>query len=64
MDVQWELEIQVHASLTSALDGVMWLVSQTLFTRKESGYPMDVRLGGIQSRSGQVGEDKNSLPLT
>jgi hypothetical protein len=30
---------------------------------KESWHPLDRRLGGPQSRSGRVGEEKNSQPL-
>jgi hypothetical protein len=31
--------------------------------RKSPRYPLDRRLGGLQSRSGHGGEEKNSQPL-
>jgi hypothetical protein len=32
--------------------------------RKNPWYPLDRRLGGLQSRSGRGGEEKNSQPPT
>jgi hypothetical protein len=52
--------------LDSALDGGEWLASRPgRFTQgKSRRYPLDRRLGGIQSRSGHGGEEKNSKPLS
>jgi hypothetical protein len=44
-------------SLTSALDGGEWSASGQ---GKSPWYPLDMRLGGPQSRSGRSGEEKNS----
>jgi hypothetical protein len=50
-------------SLTSALDGGEWSASRPgRFTPRERApwYPLDRRLGGLQSRSGRGGDEKNS----
>jgi hypothetical protein len=50
---------------TSALDEGEWSAScPGRFTPqgKSSCYPLDRRLGGLQSRSGRSGEEKNSQP--
>jgi hypothetical protein len=52
-------------SLTSALDGGEWSASRpSCFTPpgKSPWYPLDRRLGGLQSRSGRGGEEKYSQP--
>jgi hypothetical protein len=38
------------------------LASAALAPRKSPLYPLDVRLGGHQSRSGRCGEEKNLVP--
>jgi hypothetical protein len=52
-------------SLTSAVG--RWVVSfihrQLNPSGKEPWYPMDRRLGGLQSRSGRGGEEESSKPL-
>jgi hypothetical protein len=52
-------------SLTSILYGGEWSASRPgRFTpRKEPQYPLDRRLGGLYSRSGRGGEEKNSQTL-
>jgi hypothetical protein len=62
------MEIELHAFLTSALEGGEWSASRRgRFTPRgnTSRYPMDRRLGGPQSRSERSGEEKGkslSLP--
>jgi len=48
------------AFLTSALDGGEW---SALPPGKNPCYPLSRRLGGLQSRSGRGGEEKNSWLL-
>jgi hypothetical protein len=50
---------------TSALDGGEWLTSLPgrLTTGKEPRYPLNMRLGGSQSRFERRGEEKNLLLL-
>jgi len=55
------VEIQLHAFLTSALDGGEWSSAHPgHFTPR---YSLDRRLGGPQNHSGCSGEEKNSQPL-
>jgi hypothetical protein len=56
-----------HTSILPILDGSEWSASRPgRFTprRKSPWYPMDRRLGGLQSRSGRGIEEKNFQPLT
>jgi hypothetical protein len=60
------VEVLLHTFLTSALDWGEWSASRLgrFFPRERApGYPLDRRLGGLQSRSGHGGEDKNFQPL-
>jgi hypothetical protein len=52
-------------SLSSALDGgVVSFMPRPLYPHGKSPWcPLDRRLGGLQSRSGRGGEEKNSRPL-
>jgi hypothetical protein len=57
------VDVQLHAFLTSALDGGELSASRPgRFTSqgKSPWYPLDRRLGEPQSRSGRGGEEKNS----
>jgi len=60
MKTYWGVEIQLHAFLTSALDGVSCQLHAPapLLTGKSPRCPLDRRLSGPQSRSGQDCEDK------
>jgi hypothetical protein len=51
MKTYWGVEIQLHAFLTSALDGGEWSASHPgRFTPREiPWYPLDRRLGGLRS---------------
>jgi hypothetical protein len=61
MNAYWEMEIQLHAFLTSALDGGEWSV---LYPQgKSPWHPLDRRLGGPQSRAERGNEEKNFKPL-
>jgi hypothetical protein len=65
MKAYWEEEAQLHAFLISALDVCEWSNSRSgRFTPKgkSTWYPLDRRLGGLQSRSGRGGEERNSQP--
>jgi hypothetical protein len=60
-----ELRYSSTHSLTLTLDG-KWSASRPgRFTPRKRApwYPLDRRLGGLQSRSGRGGEEKNSQPL-
>jgi hypothetical protein len=59
------VEVYVHVSLTSALDGGEWLTSRPgrFIPGKEPLYPWNRRLGEPQSRSGRFGEEKNPMSL-
>jgi hypothetical protein len=62
----WEVEVQLHLILTSALDGGEWSASrprQLYLQGKSLWYTLDRRLDGPQSRSGRGGEEKNFQPL-
>jgi hypothetical protein len=62
MKACWGAEVQLHAFLTSALEGGEWSASRpsSLTPReRDRQYPLDRRLGGPQSRSGHGGEEKN-----
>jgi hypothetical protein len=50
-------EVELHAFLTSALDGDQLQVPVALSPAKEQ---LDIRLGEHQSRSGRCGEGKKS----
>jgi hypothetical protein len=52
------------AFLTSALDGVVSFTLLPLYPRERNHrYTLDRRRGGLQSRSGRCGEEKNlALP--
>jgi hypothetical protein len=55
-----------YSYLTSALDRGEWSASRpgsALPPGKDPQYPLDRRLGGLQSRSGRRGQKKNPLPL-
>jgi hypothetical protein len=57
MKLYWVVEVQLHAFLTSALDGDEWSASHAgRFTSRET-------IPGTQSRSGRGSEEKNSQPL-
>jgi hypothetical protein len=60
------VEVQIHAILTSALDGDEWSASRLgRFTPgKSPWFPLDRRLGGPQIRSGRGCEEKDSHPLS
>jgi hypothetical protein len=61
----WEVEVYLHAFLTSELDGREWLASRLgrfIPDKRTHRYPLVMRLGGPQSRSGRGGEDKNPCP--
>jgi hypothetical protein len=63
MKTYWGVEVQLHAFLTSALDGGEWSASRPgRFTPQGMNpwYLLDRMLGGPQSRSGCGGEEKNS----
>jgi len=67
MKTYGEVDEQLHAFLTSALDtcGAVSFMLRPLYPRgKSPWYPLDRRLGGRQGWSGGGGEEKNSLPLT
>jgi hypothetical protein len=55
------VEVQLNEFLTSEQNGGMWQTSRPGRLNPEEGarYP----LGGLQSRSGPRGEEKNFLPL-
>jgi hypothetical protein len=60
------MEVWLHAFLISALDGDEWPTSRPgRFTPGErtTQYPLNRRLGGLQSRSRSGGVEKNSQPL-
>jgi hypothetical protein len=61
------VDVQLHAFLTSALDGGEWSASRPAALPPPPGkspwYPLDRRLGRSQSSSGRGGEEKNSQPL-
>jgi hypothetical protein len=65
MKTYGRMEVQLHTFLISALDGHEWSVSRPgrLSPWKEPRYPLNMRLGGPQSRCGHDGEDTNSVPL-
>jgi hypothetical protein len=66
MRAHWGVEVQLHTLLNSALDGSVGSVSRPgRFTpqRKSPWYPLDMSLGGPQSRSGHGGEEKHSQSL-
>jgi len=66
MKAYWEVDVYIHAFLTSALDGGEWSASRPSgFTPQGSSpcYPVDRRLGGLQSQSGRGDEEKNSQLL-
>jgi hypothetical protein len=54
------MDVLIHIFLTSALVGGEWSSTPLpLYTRgKAPRYPLDRRLAGPQSRSGQCGEEK------
>jgi hypothetical protein len=62
----WGVEIQLHAFFDLGTRW-RWVVSFTprpLYPPgKNPGYPLDMRLGGTQSRSGRGGEEKSSQHL-
>jgi hypothetical protein len=60
------VEVQLHAFLTSALDGGEWLASRPgryIPVVTDPVYPLGRRLGGPQRRSGRSGEEKHFLLL-
>jgi hypothetical protein len=58
------VEVQLHAFLTSALDGGEWSASRPgHFTPKERAFPRYPLDSGPQNRSGSGGEEKNSLTV-
>jgi len=56
-------EVQFYSFLTLALDVAEWSTSYPghLTLDKEPQYPLNRRLGGSQSESGQLGEGKKKL---
>jgi hypothetical protein len=61
MKVYGGVDVYLHIFLTSALAGGEWSASRTsCFTFGEGSpqYPLDMRLGGPQSRSGGCGDEK------
>jgi len=60
------VEVQLYAILTSAPDEVDWSDSRPgHFTPvKKNRYPLDRRLGGLQSRSGCGSESKHDRPAS
>jgi hypothetical protein len=60
------VDVEIHIFLTSAPDGGEWSASRSnRFTAGESPpppYQLDRRLGGPQSRSGRLGEQKTLDP--
>jgi hypothetical protein len=55
------VDIQLHAFWTSAIGGVFSSTSQLVYLRgKRSRYPVNRRLGGIQSWFGCFGEERGS----
>jgi len=55
------VEVQIHSLITLALDGGKWSTSSP--DRFTAGYPINMRLGGFQRRSGRSGENGNLIPL-
>jgi len=57
-------EAQLHLIPTLALDGDEWLTScsRCFTTSKEPWYPLYQRLGGPDSSSGHLRDEKNLLP--
>jgi hypothetical protein len=69
MKIYGRVEVYLHAFLNLALDEGEWSASRPFrFTPGERAqrYPLDRRLGGLQSRSGRCGEDEKVpfLPLS
>jgi hypothetical protein len=59
-----ELQVQLYAFLTLALDRVVSFKSQLLYLQgMKLWWQMDRKLCGLQSLSGHCGEDKNALVL-
>ena len=58
-------KVQLHTFLTAVLDGDEWLTSFSghLTIGKQPQYPLNGRLGGLQSQSKRFGEDEHLLPL-
>jgi hypothetical protein len=66
MEAQEGEEVYSYSFTTSALDGDEWPAShpsRALPPGKEPRHPLDRRLGGPQSWSGNKGYRKNPLPL-
>jgi hypothetical protein len=59
MKAYWGMEVQLHACLTSTLDGGQFHAPASFPQGKTPWYPLYRRVGGPQSRSGNGGE-KNS----
>jgi hypothetical protein len=55
------MEVRVHPLLTSVVDGDEWSASfpDRLTPGKSPRYPLYMRLGGPQSRTGYCGEDEH-----
>jgi hypothetical protein len=51
---------RLKGNRTSALDGVVSFTFRPLYPRERAPYPLNMRLGGIQSRSRCGGEERNS----
>jgi hypothetical protein len=60
------VELLRFSFLTTALDGFEWLTSLLggFIPGKEIRYPLNRMLGGLHTRCGRCGEEKNLLPLT
>jgi hypothetical protein len=58
MKTYWGVEVQLHAFLTSALDGGEW--SPLYPQGKSPWFPLDRRLSGLQSCSGHSGKERGS----
>jgi hypothetical protein len=53
----------VHAVKAYSENGVIAPLLLDLDTRSRPGYPLSMRLGGVQSQFGRVGEEINLVPL-
>jgi hypothetical protein len=65
MKAYWGVELQLHSFFDLGTRW-RWVVSFTplpLYLQEEGPwYPLDRRVGGLQSHSGRCGEEKNSQP--
>jgi len=62
-----EVEVSLHAFLTSALHGAEWSASRAghfAFRERTPGSNCIMRLGGPQSRSGRSGDERNPFVVS